>query len=120
MNFNVCEQLEALSPSFEHLLAVDVLVGDVPNDVSVVMDEVMVMVVVVVVDVMVDVVVDVVMVHSGPACTTLHWLLVFADGGRCGWRGLKKVLNYSKLSEYVLTLNYIEIHDSIFKSKEQY
>ena len=53
------------------LAMVDVLVGDVPNDVSVVMDEVMVMVVVVVVDVMMDVVVDVVMVHSGPASLTL-------------------------------------------------
>ena len=50
---------------------VDVLVGDVPNDVSVVMDEMVVMVVVVVVDVMMDVVVDVVMVISDPAGLTL-------------------------------------------------
>ena len=54
---------------------VDVLVGDVPNDVSVVMDEMVVMVVVVVVDVMMDVVVDVVMVISGPAGLTLDGLI---------------------------------------------
>ena len=49
------------------LAMVDVLVGDVPNDVSVVMDEMVVMMVVVVVDVMVNIVVDVVMVISDPA-----------------------------------------------------
>ena len=63
---------------------VDVLVGDVPNDVSVVMDEMVVMVVVVVVDVMVDIVVDVVMVISDPAGLTLDLMSSFFVGsGSC-------------------------------------
>ena len=65
------------------LAMVDVLVGDVPNDVFVVMDEVMVMVVVVVVDVMVDVVVDVVMVDPIPTSYTLDGLFLLY-GGSCG------------------------------------
>ena len=75
------------------LAMVDVCVGDVPNDVFVVMDEMMVMVVVVVVNVMVDVVVDVVMVDPIPTSYTLDGLFLLYGGSYDKQENVRSRLN---------------------------